>query len=214
MLTGLDLTSLISGGRIGLVVRLFGGYEMIEKQAEVSFADFVAWEQRQSDRHELIGARVVPFLDGSIDHETITVNIIARLHASVEPPCKVFGSTAIVQTVSRIGEDGYRPDVTVSCSAANVGSRLYVEGPRVVVEVLSPSNAGPAWNMKLFEYWNTASIEQLVLVDSVERYITSHIRRPDGSWNAPIILIEGILEFAPLRVSISLEKLYQNTSLA
>jgi Uma2 family endonuclease len=186
---------------------------MIEKQPNVSFADFVAWEQDQTERHELIGGRVVRFLAGSVDHETITVNIISKLHASVEPPCRVFPSTAIVQTISRTGEDGYRPDVTVSCSKANVGSRLYVEMPRIIVEVVSPSNFGREWNTKLFEYWNTPSIEQLVLIESIERVVTSHVRNADGTWQKPLIFTEGTLHFVPVGVSMAFNKIYQNTSL-
>jgi Uma2 family endonuclease len=188
---------------------------MIGKDPEISFLEFVAWEQEQADRHELIAGEVVRFLGGSIDHETIAVNIIAKLHAAVEPPCKVFGSAAIVQTVSRIGEDGYRPDVTVSCAATNIGSRLYVADPKVIVEVLSPSNAGPKWNAKLFEYWNTASIEQLVFVDALERSVTSHVRDENGRWNAPVVSAgHGSLVFAPLGITMTLSKIYQNTSLA
>lgn len=185
----------------------------IENQPSVTFADFVAWEQDQAERHELIGGRVIRFLAGSVDHETITVNVIAKLHASVEPPCRVFPSTAIVQTISRTGEGGYRPDVTVSCAKTNVGQRLYVEMPRVIVEVVSPASFGRDWNAKLFEYWNTPSIEQLVLIESLERVVTSHVRNADGTWQKPLIVTEGALHFAPIGVSMALDKMYQNTSL-
>jgi Uma2 family endonuclease len=186
---------------------------MIEKQPDVSFADFVAWEQDQAERHELIGGRVVRFLAGSVDHETITVNVISKFHASVEPPCRVFPSTAIVQTLSRTGEDGYRPDVTVSCSTANVGSRLYVEMPGVIVEVVSPSNFGREWNAKLFEYWNTPNIEQFVLIESLERVVTSYVRDADGTWQKLLLVTAGALHFAPVGVSMAFDKIYQNTSL-
>jgi Uma2 family endonuclease len=187
---------------------------MIENQAEISFADFVAWEQDQAEWHELIGGKIVPFRAGSADHESITVNVISKLKATVEPPCKVFGSSAIVQTVSRLGEDGYRPDVTVSCSPANIGSRLYIVLPRIVVEVISPSNSGRAWNAKLFEYANTPSIEQLVFIESLERYVTSHVRGADGNWLKPIIITGGTLEFTPIGVNMPLDKIYEDTSLA
>jgi Uma2 family endonuclease len=188
---------------------------VIEKQPRISFAEFVAWEQDQTQWHELIGGRVVPFRAGSADHESITVNVISKLKAAVEPPCKVFGSSAIFQTATRIGQDAYRPDVTVSCSPANIGSRLYMEEPRIVVEVISPSNSGREWNEKLFEYANTLSIEQLILIESLERYVTSHVRDANGIWQRPVILInEGTLEFSPIGVTITLAKIYEDTSLA
>ncbi len=188
---------------------------MIEPRQDVSFADFVAWERDQAELHELIAGRIVRFLAGSADDEIITVNVLAKLHASVAPPCIVFPSTTIVQTASRIGRDGYRPDVTVACSKANVGRREFIEEPRVVVEILSPSNYGHDWNAKLFEYWNTASIEQLVLIDAQARHVTSNVRDADGTWLPPLIhRNDGVLDFTPLAVSMTFEKIYANTSLA
>jgi len=186
-----------------------------EQQPRISFLDFVAWEQDQTERHELIAGKIVPFLAASNDHETIVVNFISHLEPLLQPPCKIFGSGAIVQTVSRVAEDGYRPDVTVSCSKENAGSRLYVAEPKIVIEVLSPSNTGPKWNTKLFEYWNTTSIEQLLFVDSSQRQITSHLRDSAGRWNAEITYTNhDILEFAPLGVTMPLDRIYKNTDLA
>jgi Uma2 family endonuclease len=182
--------------------------------SDVSFAAFVAWEQQQTERHELVAGTVIPFLAGSADHELITGNVFARLHASIEPPCRVFPSTTIVKTVTRAGQDGFRPDVTV-CSEANIGSREFIEEPRIVVEVVSPSNRGLKWDRKLFEYWNTPSIEQLVFISSQERALTSHCRDVQGLWTAAIILEgDGVLVFPSVDVTITLTKIYQNTSLA
>ncbi len=153
-------------------------------------------------------------MDASLDHETIAVNIIAKLHAAVEPPCKVFGSAALVETKSRVGEDCYRPDVTVSCDPENVGTRLYVVKPRLIVEVLSPSNFGKDWNTKLFEYWNTPGLEQLVLVDSLERHVTSYLRDADGTWRPELSISDGDVSFAPIAIAMSLSGIYRNTSLA
>ena len=71
---------------------------MIEPRPEIMFSDFVAWEATQTDLHELINGTVVPFRAGSADHEIITGNIFAKIHATIETPCLVFPSTTIVQT--------------------------------------------------------------------------------------------------------------------
>ncbi len=186
---------------------------MIDKQPEISFAEFVSWEQDQTQLHELIGGRIVPVLAASLDHETITVNVISKLNANLEPPCKVFPSIAIIQTISRTREDGYRPDATVSCSPANTGARLYVEQPLIVIEVVSPSNSGPEWNHKLFEYWNTPSIQQLVLIESRMRYVTTHVRDAGGAWLEPSVPTDGILAFTPVAVTMTIDQIYKNTSL-
>jgi Uma2 family endonuclease len=186
---------------------------VIEPRPAISFSEFVAWEAGQAALHELINGTIVPFRAGSADHELITGNVFAKLHATVEPPCRVFPSTTIVQTANRRGKDGYRPDVTVSCSPENIGRREFSSEPRIVVEVTSPSNAGRDWDLKLFEYSNTQSIEQLVLIGSLERETTSYLRAADGQWLPPITFAsDGVLTFS-LGVTLTFGQIYRNTSL-
>jgi len=78
--------------------------------------------------------------------------------------------------------------------------------------VISPSNSGRAWNAKLFEYATTPSIEQLVLIESLERHVTSHVRGADGDWQRPIIVTAGALEFPPIGVTMILDAIDENTS--
>lgn len=188
---------------------------MIEPRPELSFSEFVAWEVAHNDLHELINGFIVPFRAGSADHELITGNVFAKIHATVEPPCVVFPSTTIVQTANRRGKDGYRPDVTVSCSPFNIGRREFIVEPRIVVEVTSPSNAGREWDLKLFEYSNTDSIEHLVLIGSLERETTSYLRGGDGRWLAPVTVTnDGLLELPRIGLTITFAQIYRNTSIA
>lgn len=188
---------------------------MIEPRPEISFSDFVTWEATQNELHELVNGIIVPFRAGSADHELITGNVFAKLHATMEPPCLVFPSTTIVQTANRRAKDGYRPDVTVSCSRLNVGRREFIVEPRIVVEVTSPSDAGREWDLKLFEYWNTDSIEHLILIGSLERETTSYLRGADGRWSPPATLADnGELALPLIGVSMSFAQIYRNTSLA
>ncbi len=63
--------------------------------------------------------------------------------------------------------------------------------------------------------WNTLCIEQLVLIDSRTRYVTSLVRDAPGLWMPPVVSENtGTLEFTPLAITLALDKIYQNTSLA
>ena len=59
---------------------------MIVRLSGVTFADFIAWEQEQQARHELIGGQIVAFAGSSLDHSSISSNIVTKLRATVEPP--------------------------------------------------------------------------------------------------------------------------------
>jgi hypothetical protein len=63
-------------------------------------------------------------------------------------------------------------------------------------------------------YWNTSSIEQLVLVDSLERHVTSYVRDTDGIWQPETSISQADLLLVPVKIRMSLDKIYQNTSLA
>jgi Uma2 family endonuclease len=186
---------------------------MIERQPGITFGEFLAWEQEQEARHELIGGQIVAFAGGSLDHSGISSNIVAKVRATVERPRQAFNSDAILET-TRSAANGFRADAVVSCSPENVGTALFVRAPLLVVEVLSPSNAGRKWDEKLFEYWNTLSIAQLVLVDSKTRAASSYVRDANGAWQAPLT-IEGIgvVEFPPIGSAMSLHQMYAGTSL-
>lgn len=91
--------------------------------------------------------------------------------------------------------------------------RLYVEHPLIVIEVVSPSNHGPEWNHKLFEYRNSPSIRQLVLIESRTRYVATHVRDADGLWLEPATIIDGHLVFALVDITMTIDQVYRNTSL-
>jgi Uma2 family endonuclease len=183
----------------------------------ISLKDFLEWEQTQQDKHELINGRVVPFASVSKDHNHIAGNIYVALRAHARPPCTVYGTDIIIETISRSGDNGYRADAVVSCAEEDrAGTDRYVRHPKIVVEVRSPkSNRGKEWDAKLFEYWGTPSIEQIVIVEAEARAASSFLRSSTGIWH-PVIDIGECerLSFPLVDLSMTLDEVYQFSSLA
>ena len=127
--------------------------------------EFFQWQQSQEDRYELVDGFPVKMMTGASNfHDRIAGNIIAALHGQLRGgPCWV----ATPDTATRTRIRGIRrPDVTVTCSPPRLDA--YEAGdPRLVVEVLSPSNAGIAWQRKLDEYWRLQGLKYMLLIDSV-----------------------------------------------
>jgi Uma2 family endonuclease len=140
----------------------------------ISFKDFLDWEAIQDTRHELIAGRILAFAGASKDHNHIADNIHFALREFLQPPCVVYGNNVILQTLSRTGDNGLRPDVVVSCASEDAsGTERYITVPRIVVEVRSPSNDDTEWKKKFEEYRNAPCIEQIVIVESQTRAIAS-----------------------------------------
>jgi Uma2 family endonuclease len=162
---------------------------MIEPRAGITFADFIAWEQEQEERHELIGGEIVaPLAGGSLDHSGFCINIVTKLRATVEPPCQAFNSAAILETATRPAANGFRA-VRSFRVHPRTSERRFVRAPLIIVEVLSPSNSGRKWNAKLIEYTTTRSIAKLVLVESKTRAASSYV------WQGPLTVSDRIRAF-------------------
>ena len=183
--------------------------------ASVSLQDFLDWEQRQTQRHELLHGRIIPFASTSFERNHISDNVREALNRVLPSPCYAYGTDIIIETVSKTGESGLRADVVVTCSKEDAGRGRYLKHPRIVVEVRSPSNSGKAWDAKLLEYWNTSSIAQLVVIETDERGAESYCRDADGVWQPPISTIDsGVLVFPGAALEMTLDEVYRRTTLA
>jgi Uma2 family endonuclease len=180
----------------------------------ISLADFLAWEQSQEQKHELLAGEILAFSGGSFDHNDISLNVCRLLDDRVTPPCKAHNSDTIIETRARKGESGLRADASVSCSSEDTGKATYMRHPRIVVEVRSPSNVGEQWENKLFEYRETASIEQIVIIESEARSVRSYVRDDEWQWRQePTVVGDGVLVFR-VGVEMTLQEIYRRTSLA
>lgn len=182
----------------------------------ISLSDFLAWEADQESRHELIRGEVLAFAGASKDHNHIADNIHFALREYLQPPCTAYGNDILLQTITKTGENGLRPDVVVSCSPDDAnGTERYVTVPRIVIEVRSPSNDDKEWKSKLEEYQNTPCIEQIIIVESQTRAIASLNRDSRGVWQPVISVIgAGSLWFPSIGFVMTLDAIYRRSSLA
>jgi len=182
----------------------------------ISLKDFLEWEETQQEKHELINGHVVPFASASKDHNHIAGNVYVALRAHARPPCTVYGTDIIIETISRAGDNGYRADAVVSCAEEDrAGTGRYLRHPKIVVEVRSPkSKRGKDWDAKLFEYWGTPSIEQIVIIEAESRAASSFLRSSSGIWHPAIDVGDGPLTFPLFDLRMTLDEVYHLSSLA
>jgi Uma2 family endonuclease len=102
-------------------------------------------------------------------HDIIVVNIIAGLRGQLRGTrCRPVTDDVAVRTRIKTVR---RPEITVTCGEARDNS-YEAQEPKMIVEVLSPSNAGVAWQRKLEEYRRLQGLAYILLVDT---------RRPDAT---------------------------------
>jgi Uma2 family endonuclease len=125
---------------------------------------------RPGGRYELVDGFPVKMMTGASErHDRIVVNIIISLGTQLRGTrCRSVTDDVAVRT--RINSLR-RPDITVTCGEARDDS-YEAQEPKMIVEVLSPSDAGVAWQRKLEEYRRLSGLAHILLVDT---------RRPDAT---------------------------------
>ena len=101
-----------------------------------SAADFLMWEEQQTERHIFVRGEVFAMSGGTAEHNEATINAAFLLKQHLKgTPCKVF------VTDMRLRVDAadcyYYPDVLVTCADADINDpkRTTLTGAKLIIEV-------------------------------------------------------------------------------
>jgi len=149
----------------------------------LSPSEYLAWERKQSSKHEFVHGAVVAMAGASIAHNKIVANTLRALgNALLDKACSVLASDTRV----RIPDGGhYRyPDASVACDPIeHEDSELdTLLNPIVLIEVLSPNTEAADRGEKFREYRSIPSFREYLLVDQKEPLVEHYVRQESGLW--------------------------------
>lgn len=182
--------------------------------------EFLRWEQRQEQKHELIDG--VPVLrairkgwvgpkamtGGARRHTHIATRIShALMLRLVDGPCQP--ATADLQV--RVTQDRSRyPDVVIDCGP--IDARLHAEDPRVVFEVLSPSNDLAEQLDLIDDYKQVTSIEQIVFVEQRSPVVLWWVRAGELWPRREVKGLEQVLPIPAFGLELPLAEFYKGVT--
>ncbi len=172
--------------------------------------EFFAWQLAQEDRYELVDGFPVKMMTGASNfHDVIAVNILVALHPQLRGgPCWVATPDTAIRTKIRSLR---RADVTVTCSPPRPDA--YEAGdPRLIAEVLSPSNTGIPWQRKLDEYWRLQGLTYLLLIDSLAVRATLYTRTDTGWEPTDADDRDAVLEMPAIKCRLAIRDAYDGLS--
>ena len=171
----------------------------------MTLAEFLAWEERQSLRHEFDGLRAFAMTGGTLAHTAIQANLTIAIGGRLRGgPCQFYGSDLKIRT----GDDHIRyPDGFVTCRAGG-GASTVVSDPVVIFEVLSPSTAAVDRIVKAREYQATPSVRRYVMLEQDRIGATVYALVGDG-WRHEILIAESTLALPEIGVAVPLAELYE-----
>lgn len=154
----------------------------------ITFADYLAWEAAQPEKHEYVAGEVFPLhremeaMGGtSRAHVTVAGNIFNEISNRIEgTPCRAYMADMKLQVEA--ADAYFYPDVLVTCDEADRRADQFMSAPALLMEVLSPSTAAYDRGDKFAAYRRLASLRQYVLVDPEQRRIESFTRTGEGQW--------------------------------
>ncbi len=148
---------------------------------EMTAADFLAWDAKQTLRHEFVRGEVFAMAGAGEAHVTAALNCAMALRQHLRgSPCRTFITDMKLRVEA--ADAFFYPDVMVTCSAADAADPQIKREPVLLVEVLSPATAAYDRGDKFAAYRRLASLREYLLVDPDSRRCDLYRKGDDGLW--------------------------------
>ena len=175
--------------------------------AFMTLEEFFEFEEKSPVKHEFVNGVLFAMCGPSLAHNSIIQNLAFAIRSHLKRgPCRVFSSDAKLIIQRNANEISYYPDVVVDCRPDTRGTH-YVQDPKLVLEVLSPSTQHIDRREKLQNYCQIDSLEEYVLVSQDECRVTIYPRAE--RWKPRVYGgLDTALELRSIDLAIPLSELY------
>ncbi|WPL19287.1 hypothetical protein Thiowin_04404 [Thiorhodovibrio winogradskyi] len=142
---------------------------------------YLAWEQDQADKHEYYRGEAFAMVGACQNHVLVAGNLYSALkHRLRGSSCRTYVSDMKLRVAA--AEAFFYPDIMVSCDARDHAAELFLQYPRLIIEVLSAGTSAFDRGAKAAAYPLLPSLREYVMVDIDARRL-EHFRRHDqGDW--------------------------------
>ncbi len=175
----------------------------------LSIKEYLEFEKSTDIRHEYVAGRIYAMPGVAEPHVHIVGNLQAAFHAHLRGrPCRVYFEAFKLSL--KTGEDDlfYYPDLMVKCGREGI-TTYYLQEPKLVIEVLSPSTERIDRREKAFSYHQIAALEEYVLVAQDRPYI--EFQRRAENWRPTIATsLDSVATFRSIDLSLPLRQIYED----
>ena len=174
--------------------------------------EYIAFDRETEGRYEYFDGEVVCMSGGSLNHNRIVRNMIARLENLLAGgSCEVLPSDMRIKVPAA---HPYRyPDIAVFCGEPVIeelqGQELLVN-PVLLVEVLSPSTAAYDQGRKFEAYQSIPTFREYVVITQTRPQISQHVRQPNGEWlRNDLVGIKNQIALPSIGCTLTFEQIYR-----
>ena len=182
-----------------------------QQPVKMTVEKYLEWEAQQEIRHEYVNGELFAMTGGTIPHNDIALNLYRALYPHLRSRgCRINVSDVKVQVSS--ASPYYYPDIVVSCNPQDLNSRKFIEFPKLIVEVLSPSTEARDRGEKFISYQTMSSLQEYVMIDP-EKIAVECYRRGEGQmWLYSPYQAGDVITLSSLEFECPIELLYEGVS--
>lgn len=173
-------------------------------------AEYLAFERKAEEKHELINGHIVRMQGGTERHATICDNLVERTKARLRGTlCRPY-SAALRIKIEATSNYTY-PDLSIVCGQRQFDDeqRDTLTNPRLIIEVLSPSTERHDRGWKFKNYQLIPSFEEYVLVSQDEPRIERFLRQEAGWLMTAVSGLEKSVRFESVECELPLAEIYE-----
>jgi Uma2 family endonuclease len=177
---------------------------------KISVADYLEGEKHSQVRHEYLDGEVYAMAGTSRRHNEIIGNLIEKLRRHLRgDTCRPYFVDIKVR-IERLNRF-YYPDIIIICGEED---QYFVDKPKLIIEILSPSTALTDRREKMFAYKEIESLEEYILIEQDKMYAEVYRRRRDsGLWDWIEFFPDEEIEFASIDFKMPMSEIYAGVEL-
>lgn len=174
-----------------------------------SAADFLVWEESQTEKHEFVAGEVFAMTGARQDHVVVSLNIASALKQRLRgTPCRTYISDMKLRVET--ADAFFYPDVMVSCHPDDRKTPQFISQPTLIVEVLSDSTADYDRGGKFVAYRQLESLQEYLIVDIDARRVECFRRTADNDWLLHDYVGEVDCQLTSLGLSLPLSEIFED----
>lgn len=172
----------------------------------MSIENFLALDRESWDRkYEYRNGRMVAMAGGSTHHGIL----VANTHTLLGSHLRGKNCFAFVEMTLKLENNCFIPDLMVTCNEQDITEyKTYIEHPSLVIEVLSPSTESDDRGEKFFQYINSPTIQEYVLINYKFKLIQLYTRK-GLEWIYSDSKETGMIELQTIGLTLSIEEVYE-----
>ncbi|MBS0421846.1 MAG: Uma2 family endonuclease [Proteobacteria bacterium] len=170
--------------------------------------EYLEFEETANVRHEYVAGLLYAMTGPRKSHGRISTNLVAAFHSHLRGgPCQTYASQIKLRLKAGQNDIFYYPDLMVVCGP-ETASEVYVEQPKLIVEILSPSTETIDRREKALNYRNIAAVEEYILISQKRPQIEIH-RRADNWQPTALTSLDATADFHSIALSLPLSQIYE-----